>query len=246
MHAYGLRKGLSMEDLKPDEHMYMHHCVSDLRIWVQNRLETPLRLALKVLVPPKVVEFLRLLHSIEDHLLNPEVPIPGPEAAHRIWRAAIVHRRKAYALENEKLSRITSDERTLSELSARLTLTESFMSREWFLAGPPEPLPKLSDFLNIEEIAGIEQEFHSRVALEYDEKFGILFAPSLFFPHLSDARYEASLRGNDSSIAFIDIDGFKSVNSQHGEDLVDREILPYFMRCIEAHVYSHGYAYPCE
>ena len=45
-------------------------------------------------------------------------------------------------------------------------------------------------------------------------------------------------------VAFIDIDEFKVLfNSRHGETKVDRNVLPRFMRSLEAHVAFHGQAY---
>jgi diguanylate cyclase (GGDEF)-like protein len=44
-------------------------------------------------------------------------------------------------------------------------------------------------------------------------------------------------------VAFLDIDGFKQINSAHTETKVDRNLLPRFMRTLEAHVYHHGFAY---
>ena len=43
--------------------------------------------------------------------------------------------------------------------------------------------------------------------------------------------------------AFLDMDNFRSFNHAHAEVVVDRNVLPRFMHCLEAHVYHHGYAY---
>lgn len=44
-------------------------------------------------------------------------------------------------------------------------------------------------------------------------------------------------------MAFVDIDDFKSFNTERGNSYVDRHMLPTFMRRVEAHVFTRGYAY---
>jgi diguanylate cyclase (GGDEF)-like protein len=44
-------------------------------------------------------------------------------------------------------------------------------------------------------------------------------------------------------VAFMDIDNFKSFNTEYRETKVDRNILPRFMQLLEAHFKFHGHAY---
>lgn len=45
------------------------------------------------------------------------------------------------------------------------------------------------------------------------------------------------------SVAFIDVDDFKRLNTAHGESAVDIRVLPILMRCLEAFVFGRGFAY---
>ena len=76
----------------------------------------------------------------------------------------------------------------------------------------------------------------------YDEKFQLLHAPTLFLPDLSYYRTICELRAVPVSVAYIDIDDFKSFNTRYGETQVDRDVLPRFMGTLEAHLFFHSFA----
>ncbi len=108
----------------------------------------------------------------------------------------------------------------------------------------PTKLPVLSDFLvlsKVEEILGQSVSFEDRI---FDEKFSILNAPRLFLPDLAYYRLHCcELRDRPVSIAYMDIDNFKTFNTDLGEPAVDRDVLPFFIRILEAVIYGHGHAY---
>ena len=85
--------------------------------------------------------------------------------------------------------------------------------------------------------------FRSLLGSQFDEKFGILQAPAAFLGDLAFYRHECALRSCPVSVAFMDLDDFKKLNTVHKESVVDREILPRLMFAIEAHSFSHGHAY---
>lgn len=106
------------------------------------------------------------------------------------------------------------------------------------------PIPRLSDYLTYEAIAKLHGGSGSPTPRQFDEKFHILQAPGQFGRDLVAARDECGLRDASLAIAYIDIDDFKrKFNSPLSETVVDAEILPRFMRTMEARTYSHGYAY---
>jgi len=78
---------------------------------------------------------------------------------------------------------------------------------------------------------------------KYDEKFRILQSQADFLPRLHECRIESWLRGTDISVAFIDIDDFKTFNTKYTESIVDGGLLPQLMQTLESHVYAHGWAY---
>ena len=69
---------------------------------------------------------------------------------------------------------------------------------------------------------------------QWDEKFHILFSPTLFFSDLSYYRKRCDIRQMPLAVAFLDIDCFKSFNEKHQESKIDTNLLPLFMRTVEA------------
>lgn len=114
---------------------------------------------------------------------------------------------------------------------------------EWMLRIPSlapsltAPMPRLTDFVNV----GVVER--NKTGRATDEKFGILSAPNLFTPDYRDTLEGAFSRGRSFAVGFVDIDKFKDFNEEHDEVLVDRVILPQFMRAIEAYCHRRAYAY---
>lgn len=77
----------------------------------------------------------------------------------------------------------------------------------------------------------------------FDDKFHILHPASLFKPDLKYYRATCGLRGAPVVVAFLDIDDFKTFNTEFGALEVDRNLLPVFMGELEAHLYARGYGY---
>ena len=148
------------------------------------------------------------------------------------------------ATELERLRERTSHLEILERLDEAIRPLDQLAARPWFRAAAPFAVPRLSDYLDLESI---ERRFSRELRLaerEYDEKFHILQAPSLFLGDLHYYRSKCALRGTPVAVAFLDIDGFKlRFNSRYGETKVDRNVLPRFMRALEAHLAFHGHAY---
>jgi diguanylate cyclase (GGDEF)-like protein len=154
--------------------------------------------------------------------------------AYRLDKATEVERLREKTVHLEVLERLDDVIRPLDDLAAR----------PWFREAEAVRVPRLTDYLDLERV---EKRLSQELRLpkrEYDEKFHILQAPSLFLRDLHYYRQKCALRGAPVAVAFLDIDEFKrKFNTPHGETKVDRRVLPRFMRTLEAHVAFHGHAY---
>jgi diguanylate cyclase (GGDEF)-like protein len=128
-------------------------------------------------------------------------------------------------------------------LDSVLAPFDRFRSSPWFRADLALSAPRASDFLPLEYAI---EEVNASMPLadrEYDEKFHLLQAPSLFLADLQHFRAMCEMRNRPLAVGFIDIDDFKSLNTEHGENVVDRDLLPRFMRRVEAEMFMRGFAY---
>ena len=162
-----------------------------------------------------------------------------------LLKKAIIHTRRSEAYNIEKRSGFTFNHDLRIRLENELKPFKNLMSSNWFKNTQLPRFPKLTDFISIQHAeTHLKKEqklsLHKRI---YDEKFHILNAPSLFLPDLSYYRITCELRKLSLCVAYIDIDDFKQFNTEFGEPIVDRDILPSFMSALEAHVYHHGHAY---
>jgi diguanylate cyclase (GGDEF)-like protein len=226
-----------------EDGVYLRHCIDDVLLWLANDVESPIQRALRVVIPPQILNFRAQLNDLIPRIYYRSEPFSLSEADLSILRRALLHRRRAYVADNEALRVKTSSGDILEQLQARLEPIERMMNEDWFKSGKPCRLPRLTDFLSIQEAYLQRTDALAQLPLLFDEKFGILRSPSQFLPNLTLARLEAELRGTCVSVAFIDIDDFKAFNAEFGEFIVDKSVLPVFMNCMEAHVNSHGSAY---
>lgn len=155
-------------------------------------------------------------------------------------RAAIIHLRLQEARNAEELLVKTFHDELLDHIWSPIQKYESIMNKEWFGTAESRKLPMLSEFFPIEYL---QTEINNDKVRIYDEKFHILQAPRLFRSDLDNFRSSAEVRDLSFAIAFVDIDNFKQFNTDLTETVVDRNVLPTVMRCMESHLYKRGYAY---
>ncbi len=127
-------------------------------------------------------------------------------------------------------------------IKAELEALDDLVIQPCFQAIQSVSLPRLKKYLSLQAIEQLTGDLQPPPR-EYDEKFHILQAPTLFFKDLAYFRAKCEQREVPVAIAFLDIDDFKTFNLAHDEVIVDRNLLPRFMLCLEANVYHHGYAY---
>jgi diguanylate cyclase (GGDEF)-like protein len=200
------------------------------------------------------VERLRELAELEERVQKLIDTLAGPgieglsvEVDDR-WDGLLKRVLLAYRLEKateiEHLREKTAHLEVLERLDEVIRPLDELAGRPWFRAATPTPVPRLTDYLDLERVEQKLSEELLPARREYDEKFHILQAPSLFLRDLHYYRQKCALRGAPVAVAFLDIDEFKcKFNTPHGETKVDRHVLPRFMRALEAHVAFHGHAY---
>lgn len=165
-----------------------------------------------------------------------------PTALVPVFKALFHRARLAKARELDQQRSKTANSLVINALDAQLKVYDGVIREEWFQAASPEYPPSLSDVLTLERVEqlGVGTRIPER---QYDEKFHLLQAPALFFGDLHYYREKCGTRDLPVAVAFLDIDRFKDLNTAIGETNVDRDVLPVFMRSVEAQIYGHGQAY---
>ncbi len=205
------------------------------------------------ITPEKVDTVNRYINDIQGSL--GDVAGDGPDAGqfmqdlHRrdpvvgqVLKQAVLYYRRDKATYTETLLEKTFHPELSATIEKEIKTLDALTSQDWFQAIPTFRLPRPTDYLSIQFV---EESTEQRKIPDrrYDEKFHILQAPSLFLPDLAYFRAKCEVRNAPLTIAFLDIDDFKSFNTKNSETKVDRNLLPLFMQTIEAHLYHHGFAY---
>jgi diguanylate cyclase (GGDEF)-like protein len=188
----------------------------------------------------------KLYKSLEQCSLQPdgEGPFEITDRFVSELRDAAVWMRLRVARQVEKRRSLTIDSELLKTLDAELAPYTELLNTQWIRRAEAKPIPRLTEFFPVQRVeAELAEEHGQPRTREFDEKFRILQAPGLFRHDLDRAREAAALRGILIAVAYLDIDDFKPFNSEYGNSIVDRHMLPTFMRRIEAHVFARGYAY---
>jgi diguanylate cyclase (GGDEF)-like protein len=195
--------------------------------------------------PPEIVLFKTQVSGLGNELSKQ--PVDGPvEVADEVLpviKAVVLHQRRELASQLDEPRGRTSHPSLLQSFDDRLRPFEVLMEQPWFHETAALQTPRLSDFLALERVEKIFQNFNALSARQFDEKFHILQAPGLFRADLRYVRQMCGARGRCAAAAYLDIDHFKSLNSKYGESVVDADVLPVFMRELEAAMFFRGFAY---
>jgi diguanylate cyclase (GGDEF)-like protein len=231
-----------MVELTREESNALSSSISNYIPWIDYNIVRPVHSILGLELP-EVRDTLSKLVLLRNYLISMSLDKITPDFF-PIFKAAIIYSRRSLAFDIEKRSGFTFNKDIRTKLEERLRPFENVMSQEWFRNTVSYKL-KITDFISIQHAEGLinkdqESMLSDRV---YDEKFHILNAPALFLPDLRHYRNSCDLRARPLCVAYMDIDDFKQFNSEYGNPRVDRDVLPRFMSALEAHLYSHGYAY---
>lgn len=186
--------------------------------------------------PPRISA---LTEAISILLALPGIPEKVLQSNQVCEAIAICCREQLLALhqEKERLEVLVRDRQLLSDIEGQIQCLQGILERPMLSEHRSTPKPRLTDFVNV----GVVEESCQKRPV--DEKFGILTAPDQFTADFHETAEGAFARSRSFAVGFADIDKFKSVNSTYGETVVDRDILPTFMRALEAYCYRRAYAY---
>jgi len=210
-----------------------------------HRLLEPLRLPL----PPKVQAYFSELTEL--HSLLSRHSQQGDEEEWKVGtrfgrhlRDAAIWKRLRVAQEADERRAFTTDPDLHKELDSEVEEYTRLLAGDWFSLTETVPAPQLTEVFPVEYVEADQAKQQGVIPPRiFDEKFHILQAPALFFSDLDAARRAATVRGILTAVAYVDIDEFKTLNSEHGNAHIDRHMLPKFMRKLEAHVFTRGNAY---
>lgn len=223
-------------------------CVLRLMSWMNQDLLNVIRSGDNSLpMPGEIAGLISPLSELQDRLYVPPDHQGGFVCENRllpVLKQALAFFRRERAIEIENRKRQILDPELLNALDGQIRPIDALMAQDWFRDVEPTPIPSLINFISIQKadqtLSNRNIKLSDRI---YDEKFHILQSPQLLLKDLQYYRSMCEMRGVPLVIAYIDIDDFKKFNQKHGNPKVDRNILPWFMEAIEAHLFCHGWAY---
>lgn len=233
-----------MPSFSAEDRTRLYHYASDHRTWFQDWLRDPVRRALGYRTPTALADLHDEMHELELELGRQlDQPIELDDSHGPLLMRILLYQRQLLAEKHEDLRLKSTGSEIHGILEKELEPLRRLMSEDWLRTTQPLRMPRLTDFLTLQDAYEVLPINRTNVTPSYDEKFRVLCSPSNFLPQLGQCRIESWLRGTDIAVAFIDIDDFKAFNTKYTESVVDRDLLPRLMQAIEAHVYSHGWAY---
>jgi diguanylate cyclase (GGDEF)-like protein len=207
----------------------------------------PVQLVLRYRTPPPSIQ--AIVGEIERWRALWQMPVPSDNnkidlSFAPLIKSALLARRRVVATDVDERRTKTLHPEALASLDGELAEFDDFTSQDWFQNAAPLPIPRLAEFLTLQEVERLLQIRQLRLAdREFDEKFHLLQAFRLLLPDLAFYRETSGVRGNPVALAFVDIDDFKRLNTKYGHKVVDEAILPIFMRRLEAFTFARGYSY---
>jgi diguanylate cyclase (GGDEF)-like protein len=218
-------------------------CVTGFIEMFRREVASVLAAELRGVQPAEVNELIAEAALVERQLDAKTKEVRVHDAHAPLLKRALIEARREQARSIDGPLHKTTDGQVIRMLRRELHYIEHLMSASWFADVVPLRVPALTDYLSIRHAEAASPEALVLRAREYDEKFHILEAPSLFLPDLAHYRRRCRFRRAPVAVAYADIDDFKTFNTRHGETTVDRDLLAPFMEAMEAHVFGHGHAY---
>jgi diguanylate cyclase (GGDEF)-like protein len=160
-----------------------------------------------------------------------------------VLRLAIELHVEEKVLQQEQTASLTHSQEPQVTLQKQLDTGLTFLRSSLFSGVEPTLAFSLDRYLNLETVMRFRGASASLEPRVFDDKFHILMSQSLFMKDLRYFREQCLMRKRPVSVAYLDIDKFKDLNTRLTETQVDKEVLPRFMSALEAFVFGRGYAY---
>jgi diguanylate cyclase (GGDEF)-like protein len=233
-------------ELSDEQRVFLLRQIDDFWVSLIRDELNPVQVVLRYRAPPPSIQ--AVAGEIERWRALWQVPLPSDNKIDLSFapliKAALLARRRVVATDVDERRTKTLNPEALASLDGELAAFNNFSSQAWFQEAAPLPIPRMAEFLTLQEVERILQERQLRLPdREFDEKFHLLQAPRLLLPDLAFYRETSGVRGNPVALALVDIDDFKRLNTKYGHKLVDDAILPVFMRRLEAFTYARGFSY---
>jgi len=188
-----------------------------------------------------IVELNTLSHKLSNSAEWKTIAVEGRELS--LLKMVVLAARLDQAnIVEERRSRVSNAD-VIAQLERVLSKNDDWMKSEWFRTTEAAKYPRRSDVLTIERAEQPSGNVPTLAARQFDEKFHVLQAPTLFASDLVYYRAKCEMRDLSVAVAFIDIDDFKVFNTEFTYPVVDLNFLPRFMSLLEGHVFGRGVAY---
>lgn len=194
-------------------------------------------------VPHQIADLDAALADLQNPLgvaANNKQPVNLDQSHAPVLAAVVARHRREFLTELERNRRRAVSRELVTPLNDRAAQLDALLREPWYDAAKPPRIPKLRDFVAPDSRPAEARQEPER---SRDDKFGILWSASAILDDLRRTRIECEERSAPLTIAFLDVDGLKSLNSTLGETGVDAFVLPPIMRAIEQVVFGHGLAY---
>ncbi|HET9959234.1 MAG TPA: GGDEF domain-containing protein [Polyangiaceae bacterium] len=232
-----------MPELKRGEAQFLRSCVQRFVESFESGVASVLRRELGGILPAPVRELQNELTVLTRQLDAKSRPVRVHPAHAPLIRRILVDARRSAAQNIEEPLQKVVDPDVNKTLRRAVLPYQELLAASWVKAVAPARIPRITDFLSIHFAEQAAQQDTRLPRRLYDEKFGILEAPSRALTDLAYYRRRCGVRELNLGFAYADIDDFKAVNSQFSEAVVDLRILPRFMETLESWAFARGHAY---
>jgi len=188
-------------------------------MWFQAWLLEPVREVTQSMMPPVLNTLYQQMHQLENELgAGLDQPIDIDDKYAPLLKRAVLHQRRRLAERHEDIRSRTIGNEIRQAMEAELEPVRKFMSADWFAKVNAIHMPRLTDFLTLEDAYDVIPGGRTNPpGSAYDDKFRILQSSTGFLPALSHCRVESWLRNTNVVVAFMDIDDFKVLNTKYSE-----------------------------